>query len=194
VIELQVAALDGKNVVDLAHVYTRKRLPLSLQNVATIDDVSKWAHLHDIELSDVSGQKIMMLIGQDAPEALAYLDIRRGGEANRMRLRHHLGGQLMVRKKIRYNKLLTNVTSVSFRVVIPGAGWGLGRGGSAPLICSSPVWGLGQIFYMGQNVRPGALSPPPGECLNETLNVTLNVTTYFFFFVGGEEWPAYNSP
>jgi hypothetical protein len=80
VVELQVSALNDQNVVTLSHVYTRKHLPLSLHNVATIDDVSKWSHLNNIQLPDLSGQKIMMLIGQDAPDALTYLDIRRGRE------------------------------------------------------------------------------------------------------------------
>jgi hypothetical protein len=50
VVELQVSSLNDQNVVILPHVYTRKHLPLSLHNVATIDDVSKWSHLNNIEL------------------------------------------------------------------------------------------------------------------------------------------------
>ena len=70
VVSLKISSLDSKVTINLPRVYTRKILPISLQNVATGDDVKAWPHLHDIELPNIDGLNIMLLIGQDIPEAI----------------------------------------------------------------------------------------------------------------------------
>ena len=78
IVSLEIADINGANVCNLDRVYTRKILPLSMSNVAVSSDVEQWPHLRDLELPDVSDLKIMMLIGQDVPEALMCLELRHG--------------------------------------------------------------------------------------------------------------------
>ena len=60
---------------------TRRKLPISMQNAARIDDVAKWAHLRDIQLPNLEGLKVMLLIGQDVPEAMICYETRQGSSS-----------------------------------------------------------------------------------------------------------------
>jgi len=77
IISLEISDMSGDNVFELPRVYTRPTLALRMQNVASVAEVEKWPHLSDISLPDVSGLKIMLLIGQDNPDAMVY-DLRSG--------------------------------------------------------------------------------------------------------------------
>ena len=49
--EAQVVNLEVSNKersFNMPRVFTRRKLPISMQNAAKIDDVAKWAHLRDI--------------------------------------------------------------------------------------------------------------------------------------------------
>jgi len=78
IISLEIADMSGDNVFKLPRVYTRPTLPLSMQNVASVAEVEKWPHLRDIILPDMTGLRIMMLIGQDNPAAMVCYDLRSG--------------------------------------------------------------------------------------------------------------------
>ena len=58
--------------------YVKDKLPVSLQNMATAEDMQQWHHLRDIEIPVVDVNSVSMLIGQDTPEALVPLEIRSG--------------------------------------------------------------------------------------------------------------------
>ena len=80
VVDLEVSNINGEGLFDLPKVYTRTELPISMQNVAASDDVAKWPHLRDIQLPNLEGQKVMLLIGQDVPEAMICHETRQGAK------------------------------------------------------------------------------------------------------------------
>ena len=77
VVSLEVSDLDGKNVISMPRVYARCTLPINM-NVVNQADIDRWVHLQDINFPSVSMQKVTLLIGQDIPEALIPLEVRRG--------------------------------------------------------------------------------------------------------------------
>ena len=91
VVSLKISSLDSKVTINLPRVYTRKILPISSQNVATGDDVKAWPHLHDIELPNIDGLNIMLLIGQDIPEAMLCYETRQGPKGSPYGMRTSLG-------------------------------------------------------------------------------------------------------
>ena len=91
IVSLEIADINRTSVFNLDRVYTRQVLPLSMHNVATSRDVERWVHLCDLELPDVSDLKIMMLIGQDVPEAMMCLEIRQGPQGGPYAVRTPFG-------------------------------------------------------------------------------------------------------
>jgi len=60
-------------------VLTKERLPIDIKCLANADDIGHWTHLTEIPLPRLSdSSEIRLLIGQDCPEALLPLEIRRG--------------------------------------------------------------------------------------------------------------------
>ena len=78
VVSLEVSDINSERSFDIPKVYTRRELPISMQNAATLDDVAKWPHLRDIPLPNLQGLKVMLLIGQDVPEAMICYETRQG--------------------------------------------------------------------------------------------------------------------
>ena len=93
-VSLEVHEAGGKNVVELPSVFTRPMLPIDLDNMAKSEDVRRWKHLKDIELPRVDAKKVMLLIGQDCPEALLPREIRKGGKGEPYATRTLLGWTL----------------------------------------------------------------------------------------------------
>ena len=80
VLELTISDVHEQHMIHFDRIYAMRNLPVTMQNAATQKDVDKWPHLRDIELVDSSSvNKVDLLIGQDAPVALAPLEVRRGG-------------------------------------------------------------------------------------------------------------------
>ena len=77
-VDLQLVSLDGYSVIDLPCVYTRKELPINMDNKARLEDIRQWQHLQDIDLLEADNEKVGLLIGQDCPEALMPIEVRRG--------------------------------------------------------------------------------------------------------------------
>ncbi|XP_041453667.1 uncharacterized protein LOC121406862 [Lytechinus variegatus] len=77
-ISLTVQAHDTDELVTLPHVYTKKAINISCNNVSQ-EDISRFPHLEDLNILDsTSFVKVDLLIGQDTPEALIPLEVRRG--------------------------------------------------------------------------------------------------------------------
>jgi len=76
-VSIEVSDPRGGEPVTIESAYVKETLPISLQNRATIEDVQQWRHLQDVELPAVNIDSVGLLIGQDAPEALIPLEIRR---------------------------------------------------------------------------------------------------------------------
>ena len=50
IVSLEVLDLDEVNLIELPSVFTRKKLPVAAENVATQEDIDQWPHLSCIQL------------------------------------------------------------------------------------------------------------------------------------------------
>lgn len=60
--------LEGNTFVKLPKVYTQDAIPVSKENMATQDDLSKWPYLKEFKLMEIDAD-IDLLIGANAPRA-----------------------------------------------------------------------------------------------------------------------------
>ena len=64
----------------LKYNYILKKHPVSLSSSASASDAIKWPHLRDLLLPRVDKSGVSVLIGQDVPEGLWPLELRKGQE------------------------------------------------------------------------------------------------------------------
>jgi hypothetical protein len=79
VVSLLVSDLHRENVIEIPQTYVRQKLPLNVENVATLVDIEVWPHLSHVMshyLHDIPD--IGLLIGQDVPEALIPREVVSG--------------------------------------------------------------------------------------------------------------------
>ena len=67
--------LDEVNLIKLPSVFTRKKLLVAAENVATQEDINRWPHLSGIQLLKIDAN-VGLLIGTDAPEVLEPKEVR----------------------------------------------------------------------------------------------------------------------
>ena len=77
-VSLNVSDMEQQNAVHLDRVYTRQNLPVSRQSGAKPEDLQQWPHLRDIVVHDAEDDTVDLLIGQDCPDALIPIEVRRG--------------------------------------------------------------------------------------------------------------------
>jgi hypothetical protein len=101
VISLEVTGTSGKlstrKVVKLPAVHAMTRFPVLKESMADSDDVKKWVHLRDInvpQMRQLIDSDVMLLIGQDVPQALLPLEVREGQEGEPYATRTVLGWTL----------------------------------------------------------------------------------------------------
>ena len=75
VVSLGVLNLEEENMVELPFVFTRPRLPVTAENIATQDDIKRWPHLNGIEIPQIQAN-VGLLIGCDAPDILEPKEIK----------------------------------------------------------------------------------------------------------------------
>ena len=73
VISLEVTDPDGEGRLRLNQVYTRDSLPIDPRNMVTANETARWAHLKVLPLHHARTDEVMLLIGQDYPDALVPL-------------------------------------------------------------------------------------------------------------------------
>ena len=73
-VSLEVSDLEDEVLIKIPMVFTRSKLPVSVDNAAAQEDIDRWPHLRGIEIAKIDA-KVGLLIGCDAPEALAPKDI-----------------------------------------------------------------------------------------------------------------------
>ena len=78
VVDLEVMGVDRRHVIELPAVYKRPELSIDKENMATAEDNDKWPHLRGLDIPEVYAAEVSLLIGQDVPDALVPLDVRRG--------------------------------------------------------------------------------------------------------------------
>ena len=79
VASLKIAAMDGSTEMTINQVHSVPKLPISTDNIATVEQTSRWDHLADLPLhhpKDV--QDTELLIGANCPEALITTDVATG--------------------------------------------------------------------------------------------------------------------
>ena len=84
------------SVIQLPKVYALPNLPTLESCIASASDAIKWPHLKDLRLPRVDKSGVSILIGQDVPEALWPLELRKGEEGQPYATRTRLGWSLMV--------------------------------------------------------------------------------------------------
>ena len=98
VVALEVVAAKsgmGKtSVIQLPKVYALPNLPTLESCIASASDAIKWPHLKDLRLPRVDKSGVSILIGQDVPEALWPLELRKGEEGQPYATRTRLGWSL----------------------------------------------------------------------------------------------------
>ena len=80
VVSIKVAPVDGagKGVVELPWVYVKENMNISAENIAKHCDIDTFAHLREIQLPQIDKSSVHLLIGQDQPEVMVPLEVKRG--------------------------------------------------------------------------------------------------------------------
>ena len=91
VISLKVSSPDGSEELTIPQVFARPHLRLSSSNLVTEADVQRWPHLKDLPLHHAEMDEVMLLIGQDCPEALIPLTTVPGKKGEPYAVRTRLG-------------------------------------------------------------------------------------------------------
>ena len=90
IVSLEVLDLDEVNLIELPSVFTRKKLPVEAENVATQEDIDRWPHLSGIQLPEIDAN-VGLLIGTDAPEVLEPKEVRPSSQGGPYATRTVLG-------------------------------------------------------------------------------------------------------
>ena len=78
VVDVEVSDVENQVAVELSSVLVKDQLPINAHSKAKTADISQWSHLRDLELPELSTDQVGLLIGQDAPDVLLPVEVRRG--------------------------------------------------------------------------------------------------------------------
>ncbi|XP_077865856.1 uncharacterized protein LOC144352901, partial [Saccoglossus kowalevskii] len=87
---LEVSDLNCTNTVKIPLAYTKDRMPVSLDHMATKDDISRWPHLCNIDLPKINAD-VGLLIGNGVPDAYTPVEILTGPRGSPHAARTMLG-------------------------------------------------------------------------------------------------------
>ena len=89
VVSLDVMNSDGEERLHLGQVYACDSLPIDPRNRVTLSEAARWSHLKGLPLHHAPIDEVMLLIGQDYPDALVLLVTvpRENGEPYAVRTR-----------------------------------------------------------------------------------------------------------
>lgn len=71
---LEVAELDGENFYPLSEVFTQREMPVTIDNMVTAEELTKWPYLSKVRIPNVKA-KVGLLIGTNAPRVLEPWEI-----------------------------------------------------------------------------------------------------------------------
>ena len=91
VISLDVTDPDGEGRLHLGQVYARDSLPIDPRNRVTMSEAARWSHLKGLLLHHAPIDEVMLLIGQDYPDALVPLATVPGGKGEPYAVKTRLG-------------------------------------------------------------------------------------------------------
>ena len=90
-VDLAVRSLDGSGGVDIKGAWSVPKLPISLQGLPSSSDIGRWPHLRGIEIPEIRSEEVMLLIGNNVPEAFWKLDERKGNRGEPYAVQSLLG-------------------------------------------------------------------------------------------------------
>ena len=90
-VSLDVTNPDGEERLHLGQVYARDSLPIDPRNRVTMSEAARWSHLKGLPLHHAPINEVMLLIGQDYPDALVPLATMPGGKGEPYVVRTRLG-------------------------------------------------------------------------------------------------------
>ncbi|XP_068729037.1 uncharacterized protein [Montipora capricornis] len=94
-VKLIVGSINGDSSLEVPRAWTVDRLNISECSIPRDHDVTKWPHLNGIELPEIDGKEVRVLIGCNVPEAFWVLEERRGGRGEPVAIRSLLGWTLI---------------------------------------------------------------------------------------------------
>ncbi|XP_072168946.1 uncharacterized protein [Diadema setosum] len=77
-VKLTVKNIEDGEGIRLPKVWTVRNLNISSSCIPTPEDLKGWRHLEGLELPNITGKEVQLLIGGDTPEAFWMLEQRRG--------------------------------------------------------------------------------------------------------------------
>ena len=77
VVNLEVSDLQGLNTIELCNVFSRAKLPVTVDDIPLQSDVDRWPYLKDINLPCIEAE-VDLLIGSDVPRALEPQEVNKG--------------------------------------------------------------------------------------------------------------------
>ena len=91
-IDIEVASLDGKTLIEVSNVRTVNQMPISEACIAKKEDVRSWSHLRDLPLQELETREVMLVIGlQENSSIFLPLEYRSGEEKDPVAIRYSLG-------------------------------------------------------------------------------------------------------
>lgn len=75
VVSLEVLDIEGENIVELLVVFTRPKLPVSVETAAKQEDIDRWPHLAGVTVHKIEAE-VGLLIGSDVPEVMEPREVR----------------------------------------------------------------------------------------------------------------------
>ena len=94
VVSLEVSDIYNQSCVHMPVVLSRSVLPINAENIPSYEDISSYAHLRGIDIPSADVSEVLLLIGQDTPEALVPHDVIRGARGEPYATRSLLGWTL----------------------------------------------------------------------------------------------------
>ena len=71
---LEISSLDGRHFLNLPSMNTQRTLPVSRNDVPSVEDIRKWSHLKDIKLDRIDAE-VDLLLGINVPKAMEPWDV-----------------------------------------------------------------------------------------------------------------------
>ncbi|CAB4033480.1 Hypothetical predicted protein, partial [Paramuricea clavata] len=95
-VDIAVESMDGTTVVELENVRTVKDIPISKDCIPRKQDLRKWPHLQNIDLSEAQRDKVILIIGlKEIPQLFLPLEYKVGETSEPIAVRYSLGWTIM---------------------------------------------------------------------------------------------------
>ena len=87
---MEMSDLESHHTVTLPQVFTKDKIPASVQHIPRKEDISVWPHLEDVPLPEINAS-VDLLIGNNVPDAYSPLEVKTGPSGSPHACRTRLG-------------------------------------------------------------------------------------------------------